>query len=400
MSMTTNAVEMGNKMIFENWAPTKAILMDGLVGKKAQHMDLLLENTRRNLIESAAIGATSAGNIAALNKVVLPIIRRVMPTVIANELVGVQPMTGPVGQIHTLRVRHGTTAAGVERGDEALSPFEIAVGYSGNGASGANGGPTATARLEGRAGNKINFQILKQTVQADVRKLSADWTFEAAQDAQAMHGIDVEAEVMTALAQEITAEIDQEILGSRRVLSGTESLVYDQNDLSCTAAYVGDEHAVLAIQINKVANEIAARTRRGAGNWVVVSSDMLTVLQSAKTSTFAQTTDGDFDAPTNTKFVGTLNGSMRVYVNQYAENNDVLVGYKGTSETDAAAFYCPYVPLMSSGVVVDPTRGYTPGVSFMTRYGYVELDNAASSLGNASDYVGRIRVDTNNLSFS
>ena len=388
-------------MLVEKWKPTKQVLLGNLEGKKRKTMDILLENTRRHLLkETASIGSTASGNIAALNKVILPIIRRVMPTVIANELVGVQPMTGPVGQIHSLRVRYAEDAAGVTAGTEALSPFQIAQGYSGNEASGGAGGPGATARLEGQSGRKINFQVLKQTVEAKTRKLSAGWTFEAAQDANAMHGLDVEAEIMTALAQEITAEIDQEIIDSLVALAGTAAQTYDQDNLSGTATFVGDEHAALAVMINKVANDIAARTRRGAGNWVVVSPNVLTVLQSATTSTFARTTEGQFDAPTNTKLVGILNGSVRVYVNQYAADDNILVGYKGGTETEAAAFYCPYVPLMSSGVVIDPQNGHTPTVSFMTRYGYVELENPLSSLGNASDYLGLINVTSGNLSFS
>ena len=121
-------------------------------------------------------------------------------------------------------------------------------------------------------------------------------------------------------------------------------------------------------------------------------------MQSAPTSAFARPTEGTFEAPTNTKFVGTLNGAMRVFVNSYAQDTaSVLVGYKGTSEADAPAFYCPYIPLMSSGVVLDPST-FEPVVSFMTRYGFVELTNTASSFGNAADYVGEIAVQ--NLSFS
>jgi hypothetical protein len=143
--------------------------------------------------------------------------------------------------------------------------------------------------------------------------------------------------------------------------------------------------------INRVANTIAQRTRRGAGNWAVVSPTALTILQSATTSAFARTTEGTFEAPTNTKFVGTLNGAMKIYVNTYAQNDTIVVGYKGTAESDAAAFYCPYIPLMSSGVVLDPTT-FEPVVSFMTRYGYVELSNTASSLGNAADYLGTVTI--------
>ena len=395
---------MTTALLESRWGETKEALLEGLNGSKRTTMGVILENTRKMLSESATAGGTAAGSVATLNRVILPVIRRVMPTVIANELVGVQPMTGPVAQIHTLRVRYAdgvtnsadasqTTAAG----DEALSPFKIATQYSGSTFQGTGAGKAnSTATMEGVPGNRINVQILKQVVEAKTRKLSARWTFEAAQDAQAMHGLDVEAEVMAALAQEITVEIDQEILGSLRSLAATE-FTFNQATVSGTATFVGDEHAALAVLINRASNLIAQRTRRGAGNWAVVSSAALTVLQSATTSAFARTTEGTFEAPTNTKFVGTLNGAMKIYVDGYAQDGQsVLVGYKGSSEADAAAFYCPYVPLMSSGVVLDPST-FEPVVGFMTRYGYVELTNTASSLGNAGDYLAEIAVS--NLSF-
>jgi hypothetical protein len=390
-----------SQLLNERWSETKDALLEGLSGNRKASMGVCLENTRKYLAESATSGSTSAGNIATLNRVILPVIRRVMPTVIANEIIGVQPMTGPVGQIHTLRVRYADTAAGVVAGEEALSPFKIAQAYSGNG-NDSNPGPGSTSSLEGTPGNRMSIQILKAPVEAKSRKLSARWTFEAAQDAQAQQGIDIEAEIMAALAQEITAEIDQEILYSLRRLA-TVDQTYDQSLVSGTATFVGDEHAALAIQINRVANLIAQRTRRGAGNWAVVSNQALTILQSATTSAFARTTEGTFEAPTNTKFVGTLNGAMRIYVDAYMndlgnDDNQVLVGYKGASEADAAAFYCPYIPLMSSGVVLDPAT-FEPVVGFLTRYGYVELNNTASSLGNAADYLSKVSINSTTVSF-
>ena len=380
-----------SELLESRWQETKSALLEGLQGNKKSVMSATLDNTKKYLAEAATAGATSAGNVATLNRVILPVIRRVMPTVIANEIVGVQPMTGPVGQIHTLRVRYSDTLDDVTAGEEALSPFKIGLGYSGGGSTDK---ASATAALEGDAGKRLSIQILKQTVEAKTRKLSARWTFESAQDAQAQQGIDVEAEIMAALAQEITAEIDQEVLASLRNLAGAaeSDVQYDQTAVSGTATFVGDEHAALAVMINRAANKIAQRTRRGAGNFAVVSPHTLTVLQSATTSAFARTTEGTFEAPTNTKLVGTLNSAMKVYVDAYAaDNTDVLVGYKGTSEADAAAFYCPYIPLMSSGVVLDPGT-FEPVVSFMTRYGYVELNNTASSLGNAADYLARVSV--------
>jgi hypothetical protein len=389
-----------SQLLNERWSETKEALLEGLSGTRKQSMAVCLENTRRHLAESASAGATSAGNIATLNRVILPVIRRVMPTVIANEIVGVQPMTGPVAQIHTLRVRYADDGNNVVAGEEALSPFKIAAAYSGNNVD-ATPKANSTAALEGQPGKRMSIQILKAPVEAKSRKLSARWTFEAAQDAQAQQGIDIEAEIMAALAQEITTEIDQEILASLRGLATVEE-TYDQSLVSGTATFVGDEHAALAIQINRVANKIAQRTRRGAGNWAVVSNQALTILQSATTSAFARTTEGTFEAPTNTKFVGTLNGAMRVYVDAYladsTDNDQVLIGYKGASEADAAAFYCPYIPLMSSGVVLDPTT-FEPVVGFLTRYGYVELTNTASSLGNAADYLGKVAITSANVSF-
>jgi len=390
---------MTTQLLEGRWNETKDALLEGLQGTRRNTMAVILENTKKHLMENATTGATASSNVATLNRVILPVIRRVMPTVIANEIVGVQPMTGPVAQIHTLRVRYAETnnasgtANDVTAGDEALSPFKVAVAYSGDGTAGL---ASSTSSLEGVPGRKINVQILKQVVEAKTRKLSARWTFEAAQDAQSMHGLDVEAEIMAALAQEITVEIDQEILASLRSLSGN-TYNYNQSTVSGTATFVGDEHAALAVLINRAANLIAQRTRRGAGNWAVVSPAALTVLQSATTSAFARTTEGTFEAPTNTKFVGTLNGAMRVYVDGYASDTQaVLVGYKGSSEADAAAFYCPYIPLMSSGVVLDPAT-FEPVVGFMTRYGYIELSNTASSLGNAADYLEEVGIS--NLSF-
>ena len=389
-----------SQLLNERWSETKEALLEGLQGNRKASMSVCLENTRRYLAEAATAGATSAGNVATLNRVILPVIRRVMPTVIANEIIGVQPMTGPVGQIHTLRVRYADSGDGVVAGEEALSPFKIAAAYSGNNVD-ANPRAATTAQLEGQPGKRMSIQILKAPVEAKSRKLSARWTFEAAQDAQSQQGIDIEAEIMAALAQEITAEIDQEVLSSLRALASVEE-TYDQALVSGTATFVGDEHAALAIQINRVSNLIAQRTRRGAGNWAVVSNQALTILQSATTSAFARTTEGTFEAPTNTKFVGTLNGAMRIYVDSYKAdtdtNNQVLIGYKGSSEADAPAFYCPYIPLMSSGVVLDPNT-FEPVVGFLTRYGYVELSNTASSLGNAADYLGKVAINNATVSF-
>lgn len=383
------------------WNELKAAMLDGLSARDARYTGLILENTRPamvQLFEQASMGATSAGNVAMLPKVILPIIRRVAPTVIANEIMGVQPMAGPLSYVYSLRFRYAeSVAGGVNAGSEALAPLDIARYYSGNGDVN-NPAAANTATLEGTGGRAMNMQLVNKAVEAKSRKLRSSWTFEAQQDAMSQVGIDIEQEQMNLLAQELTAEIDQEMLGKLRALPGAASVTYDQNNVSGVGSFVGDEHAALATLILQQANIIAQRTRRGAGNWVVVSPTSLTILQSATTSALARTTEGVFEAPTNVKFVGVLNETMRVYCDTYADSaTPVLVGYKG-SDTDAAAFYCPYIPLMATPVVIDP-QTFQPTVSFMSRYGYCELSNTADSLGNAADYLGLIGINAQNVRF-
>lgn len=387
----------------ESWNELKEGLLDGLAGTKRDYTSILLENSRgylQTLVENAAMGSTSAGNIAMLPKVILPVIRRVAPSVIANEIMGVQPMTGPLGYVYTLRFRYAATAGSptpVTAGTEAFNPLDIARFYSGN-LNSTTPAAAFTADLEGTGGQPMNLQLMTQAVEAKSRKLRASWTFEAAQDAQSQVGIDIEAELMSLLAQEITAEIDQEMLFNLRSLAGSAAVTYNQAAVSGTATFVGDEHAALATLINYQANIIAQRTRRGPGNWVVVSPTALTILQSGSTSALARTTEGTFDSPTNVKFVGTLNSSLRVYVDAYADASiGVLVGYKG-SDTDAAAFYTPYIPLMSTPIVIDPST-YQPSVSFLTRYGYTQMVSTATSLGNSADYLSLIGINTSTLAF-
>ena len=389
-----------SKLLTEaKWDAVKSKLLEGLSGNRRVVMNAVLNNHRNNMLrESATLGATTGGNIASLNKVILPILRRVMPTIIANELIGVQPMSGPIGQINTMRVRYANDAPGVFAGQEAMSPYMLAKSYSGATASDNNAPrPGATAELEGTMGRTMNIQMVRETVEAQTRRLGARWTMEAAQDAQSQWGVDIESEVMASVAQHITVEIDQEILFNLRKLAGTAAVTYDQSQVTGVATFVGDEHAALAILINRQANLIAQRTRLGAANWAVVSPTALTILQSATTSAFARTTEGVFEAPTNVKFAGTLNNSMKIYVDTYATDaTDVMVGYKGANETEAAAFYCPYIPLTSTGVQMDPNTGEFV-TSFLTRYGYIELKDSATSLGNAGDYLSRIALK--NVSF-
>jgi len=399
-----------NEKAQNKWVQIKEALMDGLPHQKAKNLDIVLENTRKDfvarqsvLMENASASAVSTGNIATLNKVILPIIRRVLPNVIANEIIGVQPMPGPVSQIMTLRYVYGNSTAGAVAGEEMMAPLhvrDLAAAYSGNEVQ-ANPAGALTGQMEGVPGNSVKLEMLKQIVEARTRRLSARWTIESQTDAQNQYGVDVEEELLAAVAQEITVEIDQEILRSLRSLppAPTAANTFDQSAVSGQPTSVVDEFAALAVLMNRQANLVATRTRRGKANWAVISPTVLTVLESARASAFVRTTEGDFDAPTNIKMVGTMNNSMKLYVDTYADDSaPVLVGYKGGSEVDAATFYCPYVPLTTHGVVTDPNT-FEMVTSFYSRYGYVEFVNTATSLGNSADYLGLVGVNAGTLSF-
>lgn len=397
---------MESKQLLENkqtWGNLKEGLLDGLDGKQRHNTDLILENAKREvsrLMENAVAGSTSAGNVGMLPKIILPVIRRVAPTVIANEIMGVQPMDGPLGYVYSHRMKYAETFGQPNptvAGEEAFNPLDIARFYSGNGDS-SNPAAAQTSQLEGTGGRKMSLELVNKAIEAKTRKLSAVWTFEGQQDAMSQAGIDIEAELMSMLAQEITAEIDQEMLFKLRALPGAPAVTYDQSAVSGVSTYVGDEHAALSTLILQQSNLIAQRTRRGPGNWVVVTPAAQTVLQSATSSALARTTEGTFEAPTNVRYIGRLNESLNVYVDTYATaDTPVLVGYKG-SDTDAAAIYSPYVPLMSTPVVIDP-QTFQPSVSFMSRYAYTQFDNTADSLGNSADYLGLIGINANNLRF-
>ncbi len=504
--------------LFENWSETKAALLEGLPGSKQAVVAPLLENQKNHLLAEAAAGGagvTQAHDVAGFRKILIPMIRRIIPGTIATELVGVQPMSGPVGLVYTLRYRYAEAVVG----DPARNPFglpnDIAVndevfgnvspirsfysGGAGDGtpfeaddqASGAGGigwstavpaaidddatgqgwpssmpatdtagnpgagfpsfGPhtdpgsaaeaatnsngdrpagffedvAGTLRggsgsfLEGSGGRKLTLDVVSQAIEANTRKLQAGWTIEAMQDLNAQHGLDLESEMTQALSAEIVQEIDFEIIADLLGLAGTVE-TFDGEGAgqyggggagNYAPAYIGDRLANLGVLVNRVANEIARKTRRGAGNFIVCSPLMVSVLQSAAKSVFAPAVEGSFKGPNNTMMVGTLNGTIKVYSyiwNQAGaalnlsdpgggdQATDVmLVGYKGgNGETDTGYFYCPYIPLMSSGVVVNPVT-FQPVVSLMTRYGKAVFVNDQSSLGNSSDYYGKIT--TSNL---
>lgn len=459
---------MSTDNLMENWTEAKEVILEGLSSKYKETVEAVLENQNNyinQLSETAAAGAISTGQVANFRKTLLPMIRRIIPGTIANELVGVQPMSGPVAQIFTLKYKYEENMThdpsrsqfggfDIVAGDEAFSNTKyIRQFYSGStgaaqdpGASGianpaaaeadidaatANGegwGATNDATtyttgttlygapvggslyggggdfLEGSGGRKMSLEIIAQVVEAKSRKLQAGWTIEAMQDIKNQHGLDVESEMSKALSAEIVQEIDAEIINDLLALAGTVRS-FDLADTSAPnymPAYIGDRFSNLGATINAVANEIARKTRRGAGNFIVVSPMMVSVLQTAAKAAWTPAIEGSFKGPNNTMLVGTLNGTIKVY--SYLWNaaqpglsapngtDKILVGYKGgNSETDAGYFYCPYVPIMSQGVITNPTT-FQPVMSLMTRYGKVVFTDSDTSLANSADYYGRINV--------
>ena len=398
--------------LFEQWSEVKDTLLEGLSEKKKAIVAPILENQKKYLTETAAAGVTSAGAISNFQKIAIPMIRRIIPGTIATELVGVQPLSGPVGLAYSMRFLFsenldvGPQGAGSEDiiggstevfGNNSKTKRFYSGSVDANGV--ATGTTAATSDFEAFGGRQLSLEVLKQTVTAGTRKLQAKWTLEAAQDLTAQHGLNLEAEITAALSAEIVSEIDNEIINDLIALAGTVETFDMAGSFTGTPHFVGDRHAVLGVLINKVANEIARKTRRGAANWIVVSPLVVSILQSAAKSVFAPAVAGSFEGPNNTKLVGTLNGSIKVYTYIYHDQGTepIVMGYKGGSgEMDTGYFYCPYIPLMSSNVIIDPAT-YNPQVSLMTRYGKATFTNTATSLGNSADYYGRINVA--NLTF-
>lgn len=449
--------------LFENWAETKSTLLEGLDQRRAKVVSQVLENQAQYmngmLRETAGADVTSTANIGGFQKIIMPMIRRIIPGTIANEVVGVQAMNGPTGLIYSMRFVYKNTAAAsgesagdISVNDEAFGNTSATMPYASKmrrfyssgvtpaasggyvDANGVNVGgaytpsagfTTANTPLSGTSGDTIDMesfpgralgtQVLRQPVVAGTRKLQAKWSIEAMQDLSSQHGLDLESEITSALSAEIVHEIDNEIVTDLIRLAGTTETFDMAGSFTGTPHFVGDRHAVLGVLINKVCNEIAAKTRRGAGNFIIVSPAVVSVLQSASKSVFAPAVSGSFEGPNNTRLIGTLNGTIKVYSFLFnasfgtvaagasvtggatSSSDVVVVGYKGgNGEMDSGYFYCPYIPLMTSNVVTDPTT-YNHQLMIMTRYGKATFASNSTSLANSADYYGKIVV--NNVSF-
>ena len=434
-------------MSIQNWQETKEALLEGLQGTKRSVVGTLMENQQQYLRETAGATAVGVGAIANFQKIAIPMIRRILPGTIASDLVGVQPMTGPVGLVYSLRFAFGESvnAPGTSNdidgfgvngntyGDEAfvnsskMKRFYSSIGagtsgYPPAGSAASTGLGSSTGDFEGFGGRSMRLSVLKQSIESKIRKLQARWTIEAAQDLSSQHGLDLENELTAALSAQISQEIDNEILTDLLQLAGSTA-TFDfaaSSSSDYNPTYIGDRYSHLGVLVNKMANEIGAKTRRGPGNWLVGGHLITTILQSAAKSVFAPAVSGSFADPTGNKLVGTMNGQIKVYSYNWGLNDnysltgsgegvvnaagdvgeDILIGYKGgSSELDTGFFFCPHIPLMSTGMVMDANT-FSPAVSLMTRYAKATFVGgpASGNLGNSNDYYARILVK--NVAFS
>ena len=384
---------------------------------------VLLENQQQALNEAAPTNKLAGGmspvvggegEIKGFDPVLISLVRRAMPNMIAYDVCGVQPMTGPTGLIFAMRSRYddqsGIEAFYNEPGNTAgAGASGSTIPYTGDPLSGQHAGTTAipgrlyqvgkgntTTTAEGLTPNQMAFSIERVAVEARTRSLQAKYSTELAQDLKAVHGLDAEAELANILSTEILAEINREVI---RNLNLTAVLGASQDDLNvsgggitvdgigASSGFAANKRGVydllldsdgrwsaekfrgLMFQIERECNQIAKETRRGKGNFIICSSDVASALSMSgmldSSPAFANLEVDD----TGNTFVGTLNGRLKVYIDPYATANYVNVGYRGSSQYDAGVFYCPYVPLQMARAVDSST--YQPQIAFKTRYGMV-----------------------------
>ena len=370
---------------------------------------VLLENQEAAMKEEAGQSGTlfegahankTGGNIDTVDPVLISLVRRAMPNLIAYDVCGVQPMTGPTGLIFAMK-SHITSQAGVEAADSK----EADTSFSGSGTHSANSNPadasmttgtgTATATQEADVTiSEMAFAIDKVTVTAKSRALKAEYTVELAQDLKAVHGLDAETELSNILSSEILAEINREVMRTiytnaktgaahNTTSAGTFDLDTDSNGRWSVEKFKG-----LMFQIEREANAIAKDTRRGKGNVLITSSDVASALAMAGQLSGAPSGNAFDPDDSGSTMVGTLNGRFKVYVDPYAPSaatNYFTVGYKGSSAYDAGLFYCPYVPLQMVRAVGE--NSFQPKIGFKTRYGLVS-NPFANDTGSANNGAG------------
>ena len=395
--------------LMEKWAP---VLDEGVAIKdhhRRQVTAAILENQERALreersalngflTENAAAPANATGSVSNFDPVLISLVRRSMPNLIAYDVCGVQPMNGPTGLIFAMKARYGSGATSSREAlfNEAETRFggdsggthdsDNASGFNGVDSEGARltalaagGMPTADAEALGATGgsafNEMGFTIEKQTVTAKSRALKAEYSLELAQDLKAIHGLDAETELANILSTEILAEINREVIrtiNSQAKTGAQQSNVTAKGIFNMSADTDGrwsaEKFKGLGVHIDREANTIAKETRRGKGNIVICSSDVATALAAAGTLDYSPALASNLQVDdTGNTFAGLLNGRIKVYIDPYASTDYITVGYKGSNPYDSGVFYCPYVPLQMVKAVAE--NSFAPKIGFKTRYG-------------------------------
>ncbi len=395
----------------------------------------LLENTvsdvetqsryqNTGLISEAAPTNSTGASISNFDPVLIALVRRAMPNLIAYDICGVQPMTGPTGLIFAMRSKYTNQTGAEAFYNEANTAFSTVVtgnttsgeGHAGTDPSGnsatynyAGGMSTPQAEALGTSGNtawpEMGFSIEKVTVTAESRALKAEYSIELAQDLKAIHGLDAESELASILSTEVLAEINREVVRTvyQSAVAGAQDNtatpgVFDL-DVDSNGRWLVEKFKGLMYQLEREANQIAKDTRRGKGNIIICSSDVASALQMAGMLDYTpalQANQMNIDDTGNT-FAGILNGRFRVYVDPYATSQYFVQGFKGVNPMDAGLFYCPYVPLQMVRAV-DP-GSFQPKIGFKTRYGMVAnpyAEGLTVGLGvikqNSNKYYRRVSV--------
>ena len=382
--------------------------------QRMQDTAVLLENQeranreeRQALMEDAHSNAAGAmpdtGGVAKYDPVLISLVRRAAPAMIAYDIAGVQPMTQPTGLIFAMKSKYGSQGGTEALFNEADTDFSGKGTHAGDpGAAGSTTGTGmttaegetlgSTTGTPGATFNQMAFSIEKTSVVAQTRALKAEYTVELAQDLKSVHGLDAEAELSNILSQEIVNEMNREVMrtvyNSAQVGAqvGTATPGVFDLDVDSNGRWSVEKFKGLMFQIEREANRIYQTTRRGKGNIIIASADVASALAMAGVLDYAPAlkTDLNVDEASST-FAGVLNGRYKVYVDPFAANGTaeqfLLVGYKGASRMDAGIFYCPYVPLQLYRAV-DPTT-FQPKIAFRTRYGLVS--NPFTSLNSGSN---------------
>ena len=420
------------ELLQEKWSPV--LDHDALPGigdsyKKAV-TTVILENQEKamnedRMITEAAPTSATGSSVDNWDPVLISLVRRSMPNLIAYDIASVQPMTGPTGLIFAMRSRY-TSQTGTESFyNEADSDFssDTSPAHAGTNPALLNdstpgtythgeGLTTAEGEAKGDAsGNafaEMAFSIEKQTVTAKTRALKAEYTLELAQDLKAIHGLEAETELANILSSEILAEINREVVRTVYVtakagaqIDTTTAGIFDM-DTDSNGRWSVEKFKGLMFQIERDCNVIAQQTRRGKGNFIICSSDVASALQMAGVLDTSPALNNNLQVDdTGNTFVGVMNGKIKVYVDPYSANNTAkqfyVAGYKGTNPYDAGLFYCPYVPLQMVRAVGENT--FQPKIGFKTRYGITAnpfAEGTSAGLGaltaNTNTYYRRVKV--------